>query len=271
VSALVQAIAPDSSLAAASISYFALFSFFPLIVFTTVIAGTWLDNVVDKAEVVAQLEFVAPALAYLLDANLQRIVSMQQTLTGVAAISLLWSSSNIFYVLTRTLDRIHGVARRRSVWRHRGIALLSVLLISAVLLLATFLHSVVVSLVRLLAPASLLQFSGIAYQIAALAVSVALFGLLYRFLPHARQRWAQIWPGALAAGVLWEVAKRLFLFYATNYLLQPNLTQLIYGSVVTIIGFMAWAYVSSLVFLFGAYVNVGYQDRRAQGAGAGRM
>jgi membrane protein len=260
--ALTRAISPDSSMTAAAISYFALFSFFPLIVFTTIIAGTWLEPILDRDEVIEQLDFVAPALAVLLQSNLRRIVGLQETLTGISVVSLLWSSSNIFHVLTRTLDRIWGVVGRISVWRHRGMALLSVLIISALLLLTSVVHSTLVTVLTVLAPPALQPLGGVASQVAALLVSVLLFAIPYRYLPHTNIHWSDVWPGAIGGALLWEVAKRLFFFYATNYLAQPNLTLLIYGSVATIIAFLAWAYVSSIIFLFGAYLNVGYYERR---------
>ncbi|MFW5940499.1 MAG: YihY/virulence factor BrkB family protein [Chloroflexota bacterium] len=262
--ALRKAISPESSLTAAAISYFALFSFFPLILFTTIIAGSLLGPMLDRNEIIEQLDFLAPALALLLQRNLERIVGLQETLTGISIVTLIWASSNIFYVLTRTLDRIWGVTGGRSIWRHRGMALLSVLILSGVLLLASIVHSTVVSILSILAPRSLQPLGGPLSQLAAMLVSVLLFAVLYRYLPHADVRWTDIWPGALGAALLWEAAKRLFFFYATNYLLRSNLTSLIYGSLATIIGFLAWSYVSSLVFLFGAYLNVGYGERRKQ-------
>lgn len=270
LSALRQTISPESSMVAAAIAYFALFSFFPLVFFTTVIVGTWLEPILDRSQILAQLDFVAPALAYLLENQLERIVGVEQTVTGVALVSLLWSSSSIFYVLTRTLNRIWGASSRRPVWQHRGIAVLTVLIISSVLLSASITYSTVVSFLEVLMPSQLKQLSGLGSQIAALGVDILLFGLIYRFLPRFPVEWRDVWLGAVGAGILWEVVKRAFFFYTTNYLAQPNLTELIYGSVVTIIAFMAWSYASSLIFIFGAYLNVAYRERRERGQGAGQ-
>ena len=82
-------------------------------------------------------------------------------------------------------------------------------------------------------------------------------------------RWPDVLLGAVVAGLLWEVAKRIFLLLVTNYL---TLSNLVYGSVTTIIAFLAWAYASSLIFLLGGYVNVRYRRRRqAQQAAAQQM
>lgn len=270
LSALRQTLTVESSLTAAAIAYFSLFSFFPLLVFTTMIAGTWLSPVIDQSEIIAQFNFLAPALAFLLESQLQRIADLDQGVTGVAVISLIWSASSIFYVLTRTLDRIWNVVRRRSLWQHRGLALASVLGISALLLLTSLVHGAVVTVATMFMPTQLEQLTRYGTQVAAAAVSISLFAILYRFLPNTEVSWRDVWPGAIAGGLLWEVVKRVFFFYATNYLAQPNLTQLIYGSLAAIIAFLAWAYVSSILLIFGAYLNVGFFQRRMPPGEAGQ-
>lgn len=267
-SALRHTLSPESSMVAAAISYFALFSFFPLIFFTTVMVGTWLEPLLDRSQIIRQLDFVAPALGYLLENQLARIVGLEQTVTGVALIALLWSSSSIFYVLTRTLNRIWGANSRWPVWQHRGMAVLTLLVISGFLLSASIAYSTVVSFLELLMPSQLQQLSGLGSRLTALGVDILLFGLLYRFLPRFPVQWRDVWLGAVGAGLLWELVKRAFFFYTTHYLAQPNLTELIYGSVVTIIAFMAWSYASSLIFIFGAHLNVAYRDWRERAAEA---
>ena len=90
----------------------------------------------------------------------------------------------------------------------------------------------------------------------AVFLSVALFAALYYFLPHVKLTWRQVIPGAVGSGVLWELAKQGFLYFVASYLSSSNL---VYGSFATITVFLTWAYVSSLIFMFGAYLNVNYR------------
>ncbi|MDX1662431.1 MAG: YihY/virulence factor BrkB family protein [Candidatus Promineifilaceae bacterium] len=253
----------ESSFTAAAIAYFALFSVFPLVLFTMTLARTWLEPILDRSEIIAQLDFIAPTLGQLLQTQLARIAELEEAITGVSLLTLIWSASSIFYVLRRTLDRIWDVGTRRPVWHHRGMAIFTVVALSLLLLTASLVYSIFISIVDLLTPHALRQFGGVASILMNVAVSILLFAILYRLLPHFPVDWRDVLPGAIGAGVLWEIAKRIFLFYATNYLLaRLSLTQLIYGSVATIIGFLAWSYVSSFIFIFGAYINVGYVERR---------
>jgi len=58
------------------------------------------------------------------------------------------------------------------------------------------------------------------------------------------------------------------LFFVSTYISVSNL---VYGSVTAIIAILTWAYLSCLIFLFGAYLNVSYyQQRQQQQAAAGQ-
>ena len=126
------ALAPDSALTAAAISYFTLFSLFPLTLLTVAIGSLWIDPMLAESAVVTRLEFAAPALGELLGANIERIVRARGPITGFASLTLLWSSSNIFNVLTRAADRVWSVDEKRPPWRRRGLAILIVLVITLI-------------------------------------------------------------------------------------------------------------------------------------------
>ena len=68
-------------------------------------------------------------------------------------------------------------------------------------------------------------------------------------------------PGAMGAGLLWELAKKAFLFFVSTYISVSNL---VYGSVAAIIAFLVWAYLSGLIFLFGAFLSVSYYQLKQQ-------
>jgi membrane protein len=89
----------------------------------------------------------------------------------------------------------------------------------------------------------------------AIMLDVVLFMLLYLMLPHGEATWREILPGAIAAGFLWELAKSAFLFFISTYIVASNL---VYGSVAAVIAFLTWAYLSGLIFIFGAYLSVAY-------------
>lgn len=254
VKAFQEAFSPDSQLVASSIAFFTLFSLFPLALLVVAIASRWLDPLLAESRVVAQLEFVAPGIEALLGSNLERLATARAPITGIALLMLIWSASSAFNVLTRAMDRVWGadINRTRFVVRHRTIAVILVLSITGLLLVALTAEGTILTILNSLLPEELSGIGPYSIEFWAIFLNTGLFTLLYYFLPHVRLTWREVLPGAIVGGMLWELAKRVFLIFIGTYLSRSNL---IYGSVTTLIGFLAWTYASSLILLFGAYLN----------------
>lgn len=249
----------ESSLVAAATAYFTLFSVFPLILLTLAMATRWLDPLPISDEIIERVEFALPAFGELLGANLEQLARARNSVTRLSALTLIWSASSTIYVLTRALDNMWETESIRPAWRHRALAIIITLGISIVLWIGTFAWSIAVPLATRFLPDDLFSLSPYLGDVGTALLSIVVFALLYYMLPHAKLRWRDVLLGAVVAGLLWEVAKRIFLILVTNYL---TLSNLVYGSVTTIIAFLAWAYASSLIFLLGGHVNVRYRRRR---------
>ena len=255
------ALQPDSVITAAAIAYFAIFSLFPLTLLSVAIASFSLGSLMDQQLAIQRLEFIAPALSQLLGKNIDEIILARGPLTVVALVSLIWSASTIFHMLTGTLNEIWGIERSRPFWKRRGLAILLILVfVGPILILASFAGSLIGNLLTWL-PDQLIQIVRGASLALAILLDIALFMVLYLMLPHAASSWREILPGAIGAGFLWELAKRAFLFFVSTYVSVSNL---VYGSVAAIIAILTWAYLSGLIFLFGAYLNVAYCHKRQQ-------
>ena len=215
----------------------------------------------DQQLIVQKLEFIAPALGQLLGQNIDEIIQARGPVTGVALVGLIWSASTIFYTLTQTLNGIWGNKRRRPVWKRRGLAILFVLtFVGPALFLASFAGSMIANL-RTWLPDQIIPIGGGISFVVAILLDVALFMVLYILLPHGASTWREILPGAIGAGLLWELAKKAFLFFVSTYISVSNL---VYGSVAAIIAFLVWAYLSGLIFLFGAFLSVSYYQLKQQ-------
>ncbi|MCP4423969.1 MAG: YihY/virulence factor BrkB family protein [Chloroflexi bacterium] len=235
----------NSILSAAGIPFFALFSLFPLILLVVAVAGSWFDPLWVESEIATQLEFVIPGLNQLLGENLERIVLARGSITGFASVSLIWSGSTLFSVLIRTLDLIWNGAPTRPGWHHRSLALSAVIGITIVILPLLFIITTTGPIIDRFIPELFARLYEQLTLFVSLIIGSLLFGLLYRYLPHTRPAWRYIWPGAISCSVLWELAKRGFLYYIAHFL---SLSNLVYGSVTTIVVFLAWVYLSGLIF-----------------------
>lgn len=256
-----QALKPESAITAAAIAYFSLFSLFPITLLSIAIASFSLGPSMDQQLIIQRLEFVAPALGQLLGKNIEEIITARGPVSMVALVGLIWSASTIFNTFTHTLNDIWSIKRRRAVWKRRGTAILFVLaFVGPTLFLASFAGTMIAHL-RAWIPNSIILMSGAISLVLATLLNVALFMVLYIMLPHGTSTWREILPGAIGAGLLWEVAKKAFLYFVTSYISASNL---VYGSVAAIIAILTWAYLSGIIFLFGAYLSVAYFQLKQQ-------
>lgn len=259
--AVKQTFAGETGIIASSIGYYTLMSLFPLILLTVAISSSWVDVNVAELELMKPLEFLAPGVTDLLGQNIESVVRARAPITGVAVVLLLWSASNIFSALTRSQDMVWKVELpwSRSAWRHRGLAMLLVLFTAVFVLMASLYGGPVVAVLNSLYPEALRPYRPYTTQLWTMLLGIILFAVLYRFLPHRKLSWRDVLPGALVAGFIWEIVKQVFLSIIDVYLSRTNL---VYGSLTTIIAFLTWTYVTSFIFLFGAYLNVAYVNGR---------
>ena len=253
-----QALLPESAISAAAIAYFSIFSLFPITLLSITIASFNPGSLTDYHAIVNRLEFFAPALGLLLGKNFDDIILARGPISLVASIGLIWSASTIFFTFTQTLHRIWNNKRRRSVWKRRGLSILFVLIfVGPILFLASIASSMLTNLISWV-PENLLQIVAGTGILISIFLDISLFMVIYMVLPHGASTWHEILPGAIGAGLLWELAKKAFLAFVTTYI---SISNLVYGSVTAIIAFLLWVYVSGLIFIFGASLSLSYFQR----------
>ncbi len=253
--ALKETFKPDTGVLAAAVAYFAFLSIFPLVLLSVSVSSLWLGRLVDEAKIIQELEFIAPALGQLLGRNLAEIVELRGAVSGFAMVGLVWSASSIFNMLNRAQGAIWKHEQAPATWKRRGIAILIVLVVAGPLLfVASFAGSTLGSIQHYI-PDSIFHIGNELTLLYSIILDILMFFTMYILLPHGDSTWKDnIW-GAVLAGLLWEVAKKVFLYFITTYLSTSNL---VYGSLAAIIAFMTWAYFSCLIFFFGGYVNHGF-------------
>jgi membrane protein len=218
----------------------------------------------DLHIVVQRLEFIAPALDQLLGKNIDEIIRARGPVTFIALVGLIWSVSTIFNTFTNSLSQIWSHKRSRPFWKQRSLAILVVLaFVGPVLFLISFGSSLLANF-RTWLPDQIMPIGTGISIVVAILLDVAFFMVLYIMLPHGPSSWREILPGAIGAGLLWELAKKVFLLFVSNYI---SISNLVYGSVTTIISFLIWAYVSGLIFLFGAYLSISFYQQKQQQQG----
>lgn len=170
---------------------------------------------------------------------------MSRLARGLELLSLalvVWGSSGIFIPVEMVLNRVLGGAPARSFWRSR---LLAFLLTTAGGSLA--LLSVGFTLLARAFGRGWPLLTGYGVKAAALLLTWALFTLVYRVAPAARLELRDAARGALWAALLWEASKYAFVWNLARIQLAT-----VYGPLSFAVALVLWAYLSSLMLVFGA-------------------
>jgi len=175
---------------------------------------------------------------------------------------VLWAGSWVFSVIERALNRIWGTTSRAFL-HGRALTIGMIGLVGLLLSLSVLVTSVVVTLREMTSKLSPRQierypllvsvgsaFWQIVFAAASYLITVALFVIVYRFMPRAQVTLRDTLPGAFLGGLLWELAKYVFA-WSLNYFHYDQ----IYGSVGAVVAVLTWGYVSSLILLFGAQLT----------------
>jgi membrane protein len=78
-------------------------------------------------------------------------------------------------------------------------------------------------------------------------VITALFALIFKVLPDAKTKWRDIWPGALASGILFMIGK----FAISFYIGRSNVGST-YGAAGSLVILLLWVYYSAMILYMGA-------------------
>ncbi len=250
-------------LQARSIAYFALFSLFPLLLFLMSLSSWVLDSQEAQQAVLSAVEGYVPGSQDFVRGNIDRVLRSRGTAGVVGLVGLIWAGSGVFGAIFRGVNRAWGSPARRPIPIDRLFGL-TVVLGLGLILVAMMLSSTVLELMRswrvtisgwqpFADPTVRFLMSWVSIGLQA-AATMLLFALLYRTVPRAAVEWRDVWPGAIAAGLAWEVAKRFFAWY----LVSAARYNLVYGSVGAIIGFLLWSYASAMILLLGAEFTAQY-------------
>ncbi len=240
---------------AAALSYYAIFSIFPLTLLLTILLSRLITPVFEPVIAAQQIEFgiepfLPPAAAQtiqLFEDNLTQALEQGASFSLIAILGLIWSGLGLFSNITTSLDFIFHVPSSRSIWRQRLVAV-GMAIVLIVLLTTSFLTSAVLRLVSALLLERPSLWINVGSIFLPLGLNMVIFALLFRYVPARRVHWDAVWPAAIFGGVGWELAKWAFGWYLTNI---ANY-QFIYGTLSTAIILLFWAYVIASLFLLSA-------------------
>jgi len=179
----------------------------------------------------------------------------------VGGIALFWLASVLFATLRTSLNAVLNMTSKSNILLQKLRDFVLMIVVLFLLLASTFI-SPIVTLVQHLGSQVLPGW--LAYildstipRFVSLGISIVLYVLLYRMLPHIRLSRKVIFVSAATAVVLTEAMRLLFVYYMTHVSSIGTL----YGTYAFLIGISIWVYYASLAFLVGAEVGWLYKER----------
>jgi YihY family inner membrane protein len=244
---------------AAAMSYFGLLALFPALLALLALS----NQIAAGSEMLARIVEVYPGSGEFLRTTVRSLKNVGPSIIVSCVVVTLWAGSWVFAVVERAINRIWGT-KPRTFLHGRAITLGMIGLIGLLLVFSVFFTSILVGL-RQLAEQLPVQvpeqmqwlsqigsaFWQLAFALASVVITVALFTIVYRLVPSGRVTLRDTMPSAIVAGLLWEAAKYIF-----AWSLQYFHYDQIYGSVGAVVAVLTWSYVSSLILMFGAQLSV---------------
>jgi membrane protein len=253
---------------AASLAFFSLLSFFPLIFLLLYIISFVVSQERIGFEFLLNfLEGFLPTLGAQLAEEIRRLAS-EQVVHWVVFFTFAWFGLLVFYELDYAINVVFEVSHQRHPLISTVISIVLLGLVGLLLILSYGVSQVFGLLVRY-APrigsfdwlAVLANYFLVSYVVPFLLVLIAVT-CLYRYVPHKRPAWRHAIVGGLILALLWELAKHLF----SSYVQDLSVYSRMYGSLLVVVLFLLWVYYSASLFLFGAAVVHRLGARKTKGA-----
>jgi len=253
-------------LLAGAVAYYTLLSIVPLFALILVGLSHFLNEEQLIQSIARNLELLIPGYADSL-ANQVRMFLMRRHLVGaVGFVIMLFFSSMAFSVLESTMAVIFSHRKhslRRPLFISAIIPYVYILLMALGLLLVTLISGVLDALesrpmLLLGVEISLKGSSKILLYLLGMSGMVLMLTSFYLVMPVGRISFRHALSGAVTAAVLWELIRRLLVWYYSRL----SLVNVIYGSLATTVVALLSIEVAVIILLLGAQVISEYDSHR---------
>ncbi len=243
---------------AASMAFYTLFSLFPLILLLISIGSVLLK---DQGTIDQILRFVGetlPVVQVVVNENITNIVQLRGPVGLVGFVSLLWSASSVFTILSAQINSAWPGSGKRNYLETRlvGLGIVSAMaVVLVVYILGIGLLQLMVWLrLPVLGSPSLAEVEswGWIWSLLSWTLVLGLLFGIYRWVPKAHVPWQAALTGGVFTTLILLALSRILAGLLTLIIQRY---QLIYGSLSAFVAFMLYIYLTNLVVLTGAHVS----------------
>jgi membrane protein len=254
----------------ASLSYYTLFSLFPLIlVVLTIMRLLLASSDAAQAAILNALSSITGGFREDFLLALEAAQSTRRASGIIGSITLLLGASWVFGELVSAFNIIWGLQApsRGGPLEFLRATVFSFALVLAgafLLLVSMIISAVLTALGRFMQtlPGGVTVWS-VAQIGINLCVLTLIFALLFKYLPQTLVAWRDVWLGAIFTAILWSLLQFGIAYYITLSSYKN------YGAVGSILALVAWVYLSSQVLFFGGEFTAIYAQEYGSRAGLG--
>jgi membrane protein len=252
----------------AALAYYTIFAIAPLLIIAIAIAGLVYGKEAARGQVARETQAalgrpVAEAVQDLIEHTSRSGAGPIATVIGLG--TLFFGAAGLFWQLQDALDTVWKVTPKpgRGIWgiiRDRSFSFVMVLgiglLLLASLVVTTALMAVSqrVSLPEL--PGGISLWHAVDGIVSVLFLTL-LFAMIYKILPDAKIRWADVWTGAGLTALLFTIGRELIGWYLGYAGLASA-----FGAAGSVVLILFWVYYCAQIFLFGAEFTRVYASYR---------
>jgi membrane protein len=248
----------DAIKLSASLSYYTIFSFAPLLIVMMSLASFFYGTEAVHGKIYYQINHVVGNVAALqIQEIIQNIKTSRHTTAGtvIGIIALLVGATGVFTEIQDSINYIWSVkAKPKRGWlkliRNRILSFSLIISFGFILLVSLLVNG----LMDLLSDRLKLYFEEVTVivfyvfnQLIIFVVIVTLFAIIFKVLPDATIKWRDAFIGAIFTALLFILGKFLISFYLANSSIGVT-----YGAAASVIIILLWVYYSSIILFFGA-------------------
>jgi membrane protein len=254
----------ESSISAAGLTFYAIFSLFPLLLVIVSVGSFILERFMTTDEISAYIFNAFPMYQDFIRSNVMSVLHKRGAIGVIGLVSLIWSASGYFNILVSSLNNAWPGIKPRGFFKRRMLAIGMILGLIILLILSFISTSVINLLSHLQIPmgGSLQMYESALWKFFnnwfPYIFTFVLFWLLYFLIPNLKVKKRAAMVGALFASLAWNLANQGITLYVSSRYFRYDI---VYGSLSTIVSLLFWIYVTNIIVLFGAYLAAGVQYR----------
>jgi YihY family inner membrane protein len=251
-----------------AVAYYTLLSFIPLSILILIVLSHFVGEEQLFSTISTYMEMVLPGSAAILTEHARVFIEHRNVIGIVGLLIMLFFSSIAFTTLENAMSVIffHRVKiMRRHFLTSAIIPYVYIILLALGILLVSFIAGALETLedMKLVVfgwALSLKHAPGIALYIIGMIGEILMLTSLYLVMPVGRITFHHALIGGITATVLWEITRRVLVWYYSAL----SLVNLIYGSFATAVVFLLSIEAAALILLLGAQV-IAELERKNEG------